>query len=362
MLTTILIFLAVLSLLVLVHEWGHYITARWTGMHVEEFSIGFPPRLYSWKRKSDGMKWTIGALPLGGFVKIKGENPDDEEAGDGDSFAKKAIWQKVLVLVAGVSMNVILAMVLFAIGFSVGVPSVIEGNMPKLAQVRNEAVTVTTVLPGSSAEGVLKMGDEIRAVDGVFVRSGEEARILLGASQGNVELDIVRGGDGDIESVTLEKAWVEEMGQDGIGAGIATTGLVRYPLWYAPFKGIVATFTMLLAIIVAFWDLFAGLVSGGGVSASVAGPVGIAVVTGEIASLGIVYLMQFAGMLSLNLAILNILPIPALDGGRLVFVMYEAIFRKPMNAKVEAVIHNLGFVALMALVIIVTYRDVVTRL
>lgn len=360
MLTTILIFLAVLSLLVLFHEWGHYITARLTGMDVEEFSIGFPPRVYSWVRKSDGMKWTIGALPIGGYVKIKGEDPNAEGAADKDSFSSKKIWQKLLVLVAGVIMNVVLAAILLSIGFMIGIPSITEDGAPKIANVRDEAVRVTEVLPGTSAEGQLKMGDTILEIDGTAVTEGDAARELLNASGEEVDLRIDR--QGEQQELTLERTYVESIGSEAIGAGVAKTGYVRYPIWYAPIKGIVSTVGLLGAIVVAFWQLIVGLFTGAGMSAAVAGPIGIAAATGEVASLGFVYLLQFAAILSLNLAILNILPVPALDGGRVVFVLYEAIFRKPANAKVEAALHNAGFILLMGLIIIVTYRDIVTRL
>jgi regulator of sigma E protease len=359
MLTTILLFLAVLSLLVLFHEWGHYITARLTGMDVEEFSIGFPPRLYSWKGKN-GMKWTIGALPIGGFVKIKGESGEGDGAKDQDSFASKKVWQKLLVLVAGVTMNVVLAALLLGIGFMIGIPSIVEDGVPKLATVRDEAVRITEVMANVPASDKLKMGDTVIAINGTQLTGGVQARQILGEASGTVAMEIVRGDETQV--VELEKAYIESLGTEGVGVGIATTGLVKYPVWYAPVKGVLSAFSLLGLIAVAFWDLIVGLVTGAGAGGAVAGPIGIAVATGEVASLGFVYLLQFAALLSLNLAILNILPIPALDGGRVIFVLYEAIFRKPANAKIEAALHNIGFLLLIALIIVVTYRDIITRI
>ncbi len=359
MILTILLFLLVLSVLVVAHEFGHFIVAKWAGAKVEEFSVGFPPRIWSYTAK-DGMKWTLGAIPIGGFVKIVGENGEDEEKVG--NFGSLSIPKRFLVLVAGVTMNVLLAGVLFSFGYMIGMPAIIEGGVPENARVRDEAVTVTEVLPGSPAEGKLEAGDVLVLMHGGVVESGEGARAYLADIVTYPDLEtisflVIRGGE-EVE-VEITPAYIEQIGGLGIGAGIATTGKVSYNPFAAVYKGWVTTFEFLWMILVAFWDLIAGLFTGKGVSADVAGPVGIAVMTGQVASLGFVYLLQFAALLSLNLAIINILPFPALDGGRIVFLFYEGIRGKKASPAVEGILHNLGFLLLIILIITVTVKDLV---
>ncbi|MFH1632051.1 MAG: site-2 protease family protein [bacterium] len=356
MITTILIFLVVLSVLVLAHEWGHYFTAKKIGAKVEEFGLGFPPRLFSWKGK-DGMEWSINLIPIGGFVKIKGESGDDRK--DPDSFAKKPIPLRIIVLLAGVFMNLVIAAVIFAIGFGVGLPAVTEDGVGKYAIVTEEAVSVTDVLPESPSEtSGLKVGDEVLAINGVEYTVAAEAREVLFTAQDGDVFEFLVDREGEQTTVSVESAYVEELERAGLGVILLDTGTVRYPWYLAPAKGIELTVLYTGAITYAFYDIIRDLIVGEGVSVAISGPVGIAEITGQAASMGILALMNFTAILSINLAILNVLPFPALDGGRVVFALLEAIRRKPVSPKLEAVVHNLGFALLMILVILVTYRDV----
>lgn len=355
MLTTILLFLIVLSVLVLAHEWGHYITAKKIGAGVEEFGLGFPPRLFSWKGK-DGMIWSLNAIPLGGFVRIEGESGESTSE---KSFAKKSIPARLLVLSAGVLMNLVLAAVLFSIGFLIGVPSVTEGETPKMAIVKNEAVRITEILPDSPAANAgFAIGDTVLSLNDQAVQSGENARETLRgfSTEEQVRFSVLRKGE-TIE-LLAQPTFLPSIEANGIGVAMVETGDVRYPFYLAPLKGIETTALYTVAVSQGFYTLLRDLVIGSPVAESLAGPVGIATMTGEVADLGFLYLLQFMALLSINLAVLNILPIPALDGGRIFFVLLEAARRKKASPQLEAVVHNLGFMVLMILVIIVTYRDI----
>ena len=354
---TILLFLLILSVLVIAHEWGHYAAARKMGMGVEEFGWGFPPRLFARKGK-DGMLWTVNAIPLGGFVRIRGEGIDDRDAPD--SFAKKSVPARLFVLLAGVGMNLVVAVVLLSIGFAVGIPGIVEGGVDANATIESQAAMVTDVLPDSpAAQAGITAGDTITSVDGTSYNDATAIREALQhpGDDGKFDIKLLRGGEE--QTISVIPAYIASIDRMGIGAGILETGVVRYPWYVAPVKGVEATAQLTSAVVMGMYDLIAGLVTGHGMSADVSGPVGIAKMTGEVARMGFAYLLQFAAMLSINLAVLNALPFPALDGGRVVFVHLEVIRRKPASVKVEAIVHNTGFALLMLLVVLVTYRDIV---
>ena len=355
MIGTIIVFLALLSILVLAHEWGHYITAKKIGAKVEEFGLGFPPRLFSWRAK-DGMLWSVNLIPLGGFVRIKGESGAERDAPG--SFGRKSIPARTIVLLAGVFMNLVLAAVFFTIGFSIGLPSVTEGDTGK-AIVSDQAIRVTQVLPDSPGDiAGFEAGDTILRIDGIEYVGGQDARDALMTEEEDrvFILGVLRGEEELMIEVVPE--YLEEIDRLGIGIAMVETGTVRYPLYLAPIKGTEITLFYTKEVTVAFYEIIRNLVMGEPAGVELAGPVGIAVLTGEIARLGFVYLLQFAAILSINLAVINILPFPALDGGRIAFVALEAVRGKPASPRLEALVHNLGFVLLMLLVIFITYKDI----
>jgi len=357
MIWTIVIFLILLSILVLVHEWGHYFTARKFKMGVEEFGLGYPPRLFSWKSKKTGVRWSINLIPIGGFVKIEGENLEDCKS-DQESFCKRPIWQRFTVLVAGVAMNIIAAAVFFTIALGLGTTAIIEGYEGS-ASIENQSLQVTQLLADSPADSAgLKMGDKVVAINDLEFETGEEARAYLMALgvDSIVEFDIVRGDE--FQEIVAVPSYVKELDDIGLGVAIYETGVVHYPWYSLPWRGIETTGWYTKQICLGFYNMGKSVVIGNGLGMEVSGPVGIAVMTGEAVQLGFVYILQFAAILSINLAILNILPIPALDGGRILFLIIEGIIRKPINSKVEAVVHNVGFLLLMLLVLFVTYKDV----
>ncbi|MEK9131048.1 MAG: site-2 protease family protein, partial [Patescibacteria group bacterium] len=322
MIGTIILFLVVLSVLVLAHEAGHFFTALKLGAKVEEFGVGFPPRAWSTIRK--GIRYSINWIPLGGFVKIKGESGGDRQ--DPDSFAGKPAWKRLIVLAAGVTMNLVLAAVLFSVGALVGMPQVIDGAVPPSAVVREQSISVTQVAEGSAADLVgIEIGDQITSIDALTFENAEAARSYIG-SHADVSLTVVVKRGADYYTYLAQPAELAEAdGKKVLGIGLVETGIVSYPWYLAPVQGVQTTVYLTKEIVVAFYDLIKNLIVHQNVSVELSGPIGIAVMTGEVARMGIAYLIQFAAILSINLAVINILPFPALDGGRILFLLIEKL-------------------------------------
>ena len=371
MFLTIVTFLVVLSLLVFVHEFGHFWTARKLGLKPREFGFGFKPRaigIYkstdgSWKkvRGSKEVKdaadtiYSLNWLPIGGFVELG----EDEEAAEGDSnhFSKKKPWERVVILLAGVTMNIILAFVLISVGYMIGLPQVID-DVDSGANILSEQIQIVGVSENSPAKSAgLAVGDIVLSVNG---NSLENTEFLEKYAHENVDQElsylIKRGGEQFEQKIT--PVIREETGRGGIGIGIVETGIVKYPFFTSIWKGAVTTVDLTGAILGAFYGLLKNIFSGQGVGADVAGPVGIAVLTGQVARMGFVYILQFAAMLSINLAIINALPFPALDGGRVLFIIIEKIKGSPVKREIEGMFHYVGFALLMLLVLVVTFKDV----
>jgi len=353
MLYSILVFVLVLSVLVLVHELGHFLTARKVGIAVEEFGFGFPPR--AWGIKRGRTLYSLNWIPLGGFVRIKGEL--GEHAGDRDSYASKSRWQKAAVLVAGVVMNFLLAWALLTVGYLAGLPQVVD-ETPVGARVASPQIIIASVLPKTpAAESGLEAGDVIRSVGERPVSEIEAFREYTASHADQAVLLTVERG-GDLKQIAVVPVLLTETGRPGIGVSLMKTGLVSYPWYWAPVQGAAATWSFTSDILSAFGSLLRDLIWRRPVSVDLSGPVGIAVVTSEVAKLGWRHVLQFTALLSVNLAIVNVLPFPALDGGRLMFLLFEAIRRRPVNRFVEAWAHNIGFAVLILIVVVVTYRDV----
>jgi regulator of sigma E protease len=354
MLVTVGIFIIVLAIIVVVHELGHFFTAKMMGMGIDEAGIGFPPRAWA-KKAKDGITYSVNWLPLGGFVKIKGE--DGEHRDDPDSFASKKIWQRAIVLVAGVVMNFLLCAVLLSVGFAVGLPQSVDQASLEQGIVEDYKIQVVSVVADRPAEEAgIELGDALLTVDGQEFKGvaslNEYTSDKIGQS---LTYEFVRGE----EIITKEIELVDiGSGNSGIGIGLIETGVVSYPVHKAVWNGFKLTGFLTKEITFAFGNILKNLVVGEPVGVQVSGPVGIAVLTGQVAKLGLIYILQFTALLSINLAIINFLPFPALDGGRLLFLAIEAIRRKPVNQKVEGIFHTAGFVILMLIVLIVTFQDV----
>ncbi|OIO06488.1 RIP metalloprotease RseP [Candidatus Falkowbacteria bacterium CG_4_9_14_3_um_filter_36_9] len=370
MFTTIIIFIIILSALVFVHELGHFLVARKFGVKAEEFGIGFPPRAWGvykskdgrWKQVRGGRKvddaadtiYSINWVPLGGFVKL-GE--DEDGGGDPNHFANKPIWQRTFMISAGVTMNIIFAAVILAIGLMIGLPQELN-NVSPLAKVSDKNIQIIQVLAGSPADMAgIKIGDIIIGVDKEKIIKSEDLQKYVNERTGEELTYQIKRGNEEI-AIKIIPILMEDTGAGGIGIAIAEIGIVKYPWYMAIWEGVKTTILLTWAIIAAFYNLIKGLIIGSGVSADIAGPVGIAALTGQVTKLGFIYILQFAALLSINLAIINFFPFPALDGGRVLFLIIEKIKGSPVKRELETAIHNIGFVLLMILILAVTYRDI----
>jgi len=350
MFITIVIIIVVLSLLIFIHELGHFASAKINGVAVEEFGIGFPPRLFKFKGKKT--TYSINLIPIGGFVKIKGEMGENKE--DKDSYSNKNFWQKFSILFSGVGMNIVLAIVLLSVGFMIGLPTVLDDSQMNNSQIKNRKVQISSVYENSAAEqsGIM-IGDSIRDINGQVFNNVSEVQQFIAQNQENtLTVDILRGKE-EI-STEITPSVVEGQGDDKImGVTLVNTGIIKYNFFKSVAKGFITAFSLLWAIIYSFYQLIVGTIPLGAIS----GPVGIVVLTSQISKLGLIYILQFTAILSLNLVILNVLPLPALDGGRIIFLLFEKIRGKPNNEKIETMVHNIGFIFLILILIVITYKD-----
>lgn len=366
LLLSILAFVVIFSFLVLIHEWGHFAAARFFGVKVEEFGLGLPPRAATLGFDRKGTRYSLNWLPLGGFVRMKGEDSLDSAARKTrDSFAAKPVWQRMIIICAGVFVNFVGALVLLTIVFWLGRQVLItpadipdfQAQQPQ-AQIISQApagLLISQILPDSAAAGTeLRAFDLITAIDGQPTDSFESFQAAVQARAGQpVEL-AVRRRELDLKIVAMP-------GADG-RLGVALAGpfemlQVQYSLLDAPVQAARETVRMTGQIVAGVGDLAAKLVREQELPADIGGPVAIARETHYRAT-DPVALLQFAAMLSLTLAVFNILPIPALDGGRFVFLAIEAIIRRRPNPKLETAIHSLGYLAVLALIFAVTWRDI----
>lgn len=352
---TLMVFILVLGILVLVHELGHFVVARRNGVKVEEFGIGFPPRIFKIKRK--GTIYSLNWLPIGGYVKIKGEqgeNPDDE-----DSFSHKTLWQRTKIVSAGVVMNIVLAAVIFMVGFIIGIPQAIDEDLSAMAKVKDEQIQIVSVIEGSPAkEAGIEAGDLLVDINGQIFSDLPAVENYSDEQTGQeVTVHIKRGNE--IVEKTIVPKIMEEGGKGVMGVAIVKIGVVTYPWYYAIWEGAKTTVLVTWRILQAFYELFKNLILHGKLGMDISGPVGIAIISGQVARMGIIYLMQFVAILSINLAIINFLPFPALDGGRVLFFALERLRGKAISQKVENAMHMTGFALLMLLVLAVTFRDVI---
>ncbi len=358
---SVIIFFAVLFVLILVHEWGHYIAAKKTGMRVDEFGIGFPPKLYGVKKGET--EYTLNALPIGGFVRIFGENMETPDALDVDkdrAFGRRPKWAQAVVLVAGVTMNVVFAWLLFVTTFLIGVPMAVdEGEASPsavlyISGVLHEGPLSEQVTPGTEVTKLVSAKDELlNPVPSTF------SAFIQEHADDTVDLHY---RDGKTESVVSVKPVVGLIpGEDtkaAVGVSLAMIETKRSSFIDAVSDATTATYQGLISITVGLTSLLVEAVKGTADFSQVAGPVGIVGMVGDAATFGFTTLLTFTAMISLNLAVINLLPIPALDGGRLVFVAIEAVTRRPINPVWAGRVNLVGFVLLMVLMVVVTWNDI----
>ncbi len=349
--------------MVVVHEFGHFYSAKKFGIRVDEFGFGFPPKLFGYKKGET--EYTFNLLPLGGFVKIFGENPDDENTNGPDkdrSFVHKAKWKQAIVLFAGVFANFLLAWVLFSIGFMSGLPTSV-GSEPLGYKLSNVNLVVVSVLPKSPAEMAgLKSGDKILSLtsgdDLIFGPSPEILKSFI-LSHGTKEIDITYRRAKEFNSTSIIPTVNKEGGEPKIGISMDMIGTAKLPFFIALKEGMALTWFVTKGTAVGLYTLIAEGLQGKGSFASVTGPVGMVGIVGDAYQFGFAYLLSFTALISVNLAIINLLPFPALDGGRLFFLLIEKIKGSRINPKIANNANMVGFAILIILMLIVTYHDVV---
>ena len=358
---SILLFLLVLFVLVLVHEWGHFITAKKTGMRVDEFAIGFPPKLFGIKKGET--EYNFNLLPIGGYVKIYGENR--EEGGEATVDSRRAFharpkWAQAVVLLAGITMNILFAWFLFSTTLLIGVPQAVDE-----ATASDEATLIVAgTLEGSPADGVLPVGAEITGAvigDRTLTNPGPASFSEFVSGAGNEPVKVIYINDGEQKTVALlpKAGLVADTPQRAIiGTSLALIETKQLGLVSAVVEGAKMTVHGTVSIITGLYSLIRDSIVGKADFASVAGPVGIVGMVGDAASYGLTPLLTFTAIISLNLAVINLLPFPALDGGRLLFVAIEAVTRKEIPPAWTGWTNLVGFVLLMLLMAAVTFNDI----
>lgn len=355
---TLLVFLLVISVLIFVHESGHFLAAKRAGMRVEEFGFGFPPRLWSFRYR--GTLYSINLIPFGGFVRIYGEEGEHRHA-EG-SFSHARWWSQLAVVIAGVFMNFLLAVVLLMACNFLGLRVGLFDDQMK-ARAVDRRVQILQVSPGSPAEsGGLQSLDEIlgfRTAGGIErTDSPETVQNYAFAHAGTPVTMVIRRGNATTD-IPLKLRQAIGPSEGPIGISLALTGVIRYPWYESIWRGAVDAWWLFVGTLLGYWGLLSSLFVNGRLGADITGPIGIATMTGQAARVGFTYLIQFVAMISVNLAVLNILPFPALDGGRAVMVIAEKLRGKPMSETAERAINSFGFIILLALMVAVSIKDIV---
>lgn len=328
---TIFVALLVFGLLVVFHEFGHFGIAKLVGIKVHEFAIGMGPRIL--KVKGPETEYSIRIFPIGGYVKMEGE---DEASKDERSFNNKPLWARILVIVAGPVMNFILAILLFAIIFyAIGYPT----------------TTIHTVTPGFPAERAgIKPGDKIVSIEGEKINNWDEVvKIINTSDEKALEMVLERN---EMEQVVYVRPVIKD-GTKQMIIGISPTIEKSFV------HSIQTSFDRVIFVMEGMLDFFVKLFGGKASAEDVVGPVGIIHLVGQAAKTNIYNVLSLAALISVNLGIVNLLPIPALDGGRLVFLLVEGLIGKPLDPEKEGFIHLTGFILLMGLMLFMVYKDIV---
>ena len=367
---TVIIFIIVLAVLIFVHELGHFLAAKLFGIRVDAFKLGFGPKIFTWKRGETeyGVNW----LPFGGYVKIFGENPDEQSldaAGpeSSRSFVLKSRWKQALVLVAGVLFNFIFAWLLYVAVFTTGVTASTTGFEQYSSHFTDPRIMVTYILPGSPADKAgLQAGDVLTAVGST---SAKLASTLNGDSvitsvQNTINdnagkpiaIDYTRGTESRAIEVTPINSIVPN--KYAIGISMDNTVDLKLPFLTSIGEGFRYTLILIKETVAGLYGFIANIFVGHPDFADVAGPVGIAGIVGNAAQLGFKYLVMVTAIISINLGVINLIPFPALDGGRILFVAVEGIFRRRIPAKFSNAVNMVGFALLMVLMVAVTWKDI----
>ena len=356
-LTIIIAFISLIGLVIL-HELGHFLLAKKFGIKVDEFGIGYPPRLLG--KKIGETIYSLNLLPFGAFVKIYGQ---EQKIDDPGSFSSKLFYQKALVILGGVAVFWIVSAILLSIVMGLGVPSLIEDGDEGF--LRDPKVQIIAVNPDSPAsESGLKIGDSIASVrcriSDTKIDKVKQVQEAIESCKGEDAILGIKRGEEAFDVYLIPRVSYPE-GQGPLGVALARTALKSYPWYRAPIEGIKATGNLTMAIIKGWGLVFKSLFQGKGVPAGVeiGGPIRIFELFIDMSALGISYFLQFIALISISLALINILPLPALDGGWLAFLIIEKLRGKPLNNEIVGKISATFFVLLVALMIWITIKDII---
>ncbi len=364
MILTILIALISIIGLVVLHEFGHFIIAKKFGVKVEEFGVGYPPRLFG--KKFGETLYSLNLLPFGAFVKISGADSDEDSTlEDYRKFTGKPAWQKALILCGGAVSFWIIAAILLSFVFGMGAPVAISDEEEGI--LVNPKVQILAISPGSPAEEAgIKMGDTIKELRinnyELGITKVKEVQEFTEKYKGQeIILTIERGKE--IFTVSLVPRVSPPDGEGAMGVALARTAEKSYSWWQSPIKGMEATINLTGAVIMGWGETLESLLKGKGLPKGVQlmGPVGLGSLITQAGKLGINYFLQFIAMIAIYLAVFNVLPIPALDGGKLLFLGIEKIKGSPINPKIEQKVTTAFFALFIVLMIWVTIQDI-TRL
>lgn len=357
----ILLLILVIIVLIVVHEFGHFVAAKLSGMRVDEFGIGYPPRALTIAKVGE-TSYTLNWIPFGGFVKIYGED-GHEGTPDPRAFTSKNRIKQAVVLLAGITMNLVLAYALITAALMMGTPRALEKS--EIAGAEGVQLLVVGVLPGSpAATAGLVAGDVITTavtkMDAWEALDPESFTKFISQSEGRaIQLSIDReGNNASLTAIPLKGTVSTDPDRYALGVEVVTVGVVPLSFGEALVHGFFSTWTAVQLTAEGLALFFYSIFTFSANFAQVSGPVGIAGVVGSASAQGIGSLLSIMAIISINLALINLLPIPALDGGRLLFVMIEGIIRRPIKPRVAQAVNGIGFVFLILLMLVVTAHDI----
>ncbi len=332
----VILMLFMFGIMIFIHEFGHFFTARRCGVAIKEFAIGMGPTLVSWKSKKYDTKYALRLLPIGGFVSMVGE---DEESDEENAFCNKSVWKRMLIVLAGPLMNLLLGFVLM---------TVMVFSMGNLA-----STTVAQFHEGATSNAQLQVGDEITHVDGTRVHTGNELVYEI-MNQGHepIDLKVIRNGS----PLTLHDVTFPGMEESGVSFGAYDFYVAKEEINFGTLMK--HSFWRSVSTVKMVYDSLIGLLTGRFGMETVSGPVGVVEAVGTAAKTGAWSVLYLVIVLSINLGVFNLIPFPALDGGRFLFLIVEGIRRKPLNRNIESYVNFVGIMILFALMIFVTVKDV----